>query len=104
MRPNNRPSYWDGGGAVPVAAACKTVLFSAQRAIFRPIVVQSAKLFFEPSFDNSSQAAFYNGAYFMNANGAGTATATQQYDSARHEMVARQIRDRGIHTQAVLDA
>jgi protein-L-isoaspartate(D-aspartate) O-methyltransferase len=40
----------------------------------------------------------------MNANGMGTATATQQYDSARQEMVARQIRDRGIHTQAVLDA
>jgi protein-L-isoaspartate(D-aspartate) O-methyltransferase len=40
----------------------------------------------------------------MNANGMGTATATIQFDSARKEMVARQIRDRGIHSQSVLDA
>jgi protein-L-isoaspartate(D-aspartate) O-methyltransferase len=40
----------------------------------------------------------------MNANGAGTATATLHFESARREMVARQIRDRGIESPRVLDA
>jgi protein-L-isoaspartate(D-aspartate) O-methyltransferase len=40
----------------------------------------------------------------MNANGMGTATATIQFDSARREMVARQIRERGIHSEPVLAA
>jgi protein-L-isoaspartate(D-aspartate) O-methyltransferase len=40
----------------------------------------------------------------MRANGMGTATVTIQFDSARREMVARQIRDRGIESPRVLDA
>ncbi len=40
----------------------------------------------------------------MSTNGAGTATATQQFESLRREMVARQIRERGIHSEAVLEA
>jgi protein-L-isoaspartate(D-aspartate) O-methyltransferase len=40
----------------------------------------------------------------MNTNGAGTAMATLHFESARKEMVARQIRDRGIASQRVLDA
>jgi protein-L-isoaspartate(D-aspartate) O-methyltransferase len=40
----------------------------------------------------------------MSTNGAGTAKATLQFESLRREMVARQIRERGIQSEAVLEA